>query len=122
MSKHILVVEDEAYIRGPYVEVLKGAGYQVTEAEDGEEALDKMSTDIYDLILLDILLPKMDALQVLKKLTSKQAVPKAPIIILTNLANDPVIKELMKLGVSSYLLKVDTNPGQLLEKARKILT
>ncbi len=121
MNKHILIVEDEAYIRDPYTEVLKGAGYQVSVAEDGEEALDKMSNGSYDLILLDVMLPKLDALQVLKNLDQKHAIPKAPIIILTNLANDPVIKELMKFGVSSYLLKVDTNPGQLVEKAKEIL-
>lgn len=121
MNKHILIVEDEAYIRDPYVEVLEKAGYQVSVAEDGEQALDKMSTKTYDLILLDVMLPKMDALEVMKQLDQKHALPKAPILILTNLANDPAIKELMKFGATYYLLKVDVNPGQLVEKVNEIL-
>jgi len=121
MNKHILIVEDEAYIRDPYVEVLEKAGYQVSVAEDGEQALDKMSTKTYDLILLDVMLPKMDALEVMKQLDEKHALPKAPILILTNLANDPAIKELMKFGATYYLLKVDVNPGQLVEKVQEIL-
>lgn len=80
-----------------------------------------MSNDTCDLILLDVMLSKMDALQVLKELANKKSISKVPVIILTNLANDPVIKKLMKLGVSSYLLKVDKNPGQLVEKAKEIL-
>ncbi len=121
MNKHILIVEDEAYIRDPYVQVLEKAGYQVSVAEDGDQALDKMSNKTYDLILLDVMLPKMDALEVMKQLDQKHTLPKAPILILTNLANDPAIKELMKFGATYYLLKVDVNPGQLVEKVQEIL-
>jgi len=80
-----------------------------------------MSTKTYDLILLDVMLPKMDSLEVMKQLDEKHALPKAPILILTNLANDPAIKELMKFGATYYLLKVDVNPGQLVEKVQEIL-
>ena len=67
-TKKILVVEDEEYIRDLYVQILQKEGYLVDSASDGEEAFMKMSKKEYDLILLDIILPKIDGLQVLEKL------------------------------------------------------
>src|SRR3990167_5866710 len=85
--KRILVVEDERYLRELYVEILKEEGYEVDWAADGEEGYQAMYNGGYDLVLLDIILPKMDGLKILKKL-KHETPPQKPngvIIVLSNL-------------------------------------
>ncbi len=120
--KHILVVDDDAYIRDLYGEILQSAGYTVTYAVDGKEAFDYMKKGGFDLILLDVMLPQMDALAVLKALEKQPpARPNGPIILLTNLAQDPTITELMRLGASAYVIKVDLTPDQVISKVKEML-
>lgn len=121
-SKKILVVEDEVYLRDLYVDILKKEGYNVDFAAEGEEALAKMKAGGYDLVLLDIMLPKMDGIQILKKL--KQEKPQKPnkvVLLLTNLGQETVISEGVSLGVRGYLIKSDYTPDQLLEEVKKAL-
>ncbi len=120
--KHILVVDDDAYIRDLYGEILQSAGYTVTYAVDGKEAFDYMKKGGFDLILLDVMLPKMDALAVLKALEKDSPIAKnGPIVLLTNLAQDPTITELMRLGASAYVIKVDLTPDQVIAKVKEML-
>lgn len=120
--KHILVVDDDAYIRDLYGEILQNAGYTVTYAVDGKEAFDYMKKGGFDLILLDVMLPQMDALAVLKALEKQPPVrANGPIILLTNLAQDPTITELMRLGASAYVIKVDLTPDQVIAKVNEML-
>jgi CheY-like chemotaxis protein len=120
--KHILVVDDDAYIRDLYGEILQSAGYTVTYAVDGKEAFDSMRKGGFDLILLDVMLPQMNALAVLKALEKQPPVrPNGPIILLTNLAQDPTITELMRLGASAYVIKVDLTPDQVISKVKEML-
>lgn len=120
--KQILVVDDDAYIRDLYGEILQSAGYTVTYAVDGKEAFDYMKKGGFDLILLDVMLPQMDALAVLKALEKQPPVrPNGPIILLTNLAQDPTITELMRLGASAYVIKVDLTPDQVIAKVKELL-
>lgn len=115
----ILVVDDDQYIRELYEEVLKDAGYEVESAMDGEEGFEKMQRGGYDLILLDIMMPRLDGLGVLNKLQELPEKPKnGKIVVLTNLAHDPVIKDATAKGASSYLIKADLTPDQLLEKIK----
>lgn len=119
--KHILVVDDDAYIRDLYEEVLKNEGYTVTCAADGKEAFDLMKKGGFDLILLDVMLPKMDALAVLKALEKDPPAAKnGPTVLLTNLAQDPTITESLRLGASAYLIKVDLTPEQIVSKVREL--
>lgn len=121
-NKKILIVEDDQYIRDVYEETLKDAGFNVTIAIDGEEGLLKAKEGGYGLILLDLMMPKLDGIQLLKKL--KENPPKEPngkIIMLTNLAHDSVIKEGTELGASAYLIKSDLNPDQLVEKVKSFI-
>lgn len=121
-KKRILVVEDETYLRELYVDILKKEGYDVDFASEGEEALAKMKTGGYDLVLLDIMLPKMDGIQILKKL--KQEKPQKPnkaVLLLTNLGQETVISEGVALGVRGYLIKSDYTPDQLVEEVKRAL-
>ena len=123
MNKRILIIDDDLYLRDLYQEVLKNAGYEIDTAIDGEEGIEKIKQDGYDLILLDMMLPKIDGLGILTQLSQTQPPPKnGPIILLTNLGHEPVIQEALQKGAVAYLIKADITPDQLLSEVKKYLT
>lgn len=122
MSKKILIVDDDMYLRDLYEEILKEAGFEVETAADGREGLTKLSLGGYDLTLLDVMMPHLDGLGVLSKLQEvKPTTPNGPIVLLTNLAHDPVIKEGLSKGAVAYLIKADMTPDQVLENVKKYI-
>jgi len=122
MAKRILIVEDDKFTRELYEEFLKGAGLSVDTAIDGEDGLSKIKIGGYDLILLDVMMPKMDGLDVLRALKSEPpVVANGPVVLLTNLTHDPVINMAKDLGVKDNLVKSDITPGDLLEYINKML-
>lgn len=113
----ILIVEDDQFICDLYVELLTGAGYKVDFASDGEEGYKKMSKGGYDLVLLDVIMPKMDGVQVMQKLyKNKSKQPNKHILFMTNLGEDKTLNEGKKLGVENHLIKSDLDPDQFLTK------
>src|SRR3989338_6418563 len=109
-GKKILIVEDDQFLREFYQELLTDEGYVVDAASEGETALRKILSNEYKLILLDIMLPKKDGLQILRDL--KVTPPKSSgvsIVVLTNLGQDAVIKECFDLGAQGYLIKSALN-------------
>lgn len=121
-DKKILLVEDDQFLREFYQELLAAEGYFIDVAADGEEALQKIWDREYDLILLDIMLPKKDGLEILKELKNRP--PKSPrvkIVVLTNLGHDTVVKECFDLGAQGYLVKSALNPDQVLSEIKSYL-
>lgn len=122
MTKKIMVVDDDLYIRELYVEVLKDEGYTVESAANGEEALNKLKLGGYDLILLDIMMPKLDGLGIMDALNkTPPPVKNGPIILLTNLDHDPLIKDAMSKGAVAFIIKADITPADLLGQVKKYL-
>lgn len=122
MNKRILVVDDDLYMRELYEEVLKGAGYEVETAVDGKEGIEKLSRGGFDLTFLDMMMPKIDGLGVLTALMQNPpAVKNGPIILLSNLGHEHIIEEAKQKGASSYLIKADITPDQLLKAVEKYL-
>ncbi len=119
MSK-ILIVDDDQYIRELYVEVLSDEKYEVDSAEDGVEGAEKLMKNAYDLVLLDIMMPRLDGLGVLQKLHDEKHT-NGKVVLLTNLSHGPVIEEAKKLGAAGYLIKADITPDQLVEKVKSYL-
>jgi DNA-binding response OmpR family regulator len=117
----LLVVDDDEYIRDLYEEILKDSGFHVETAVDGKDGLDKIIDGSYDIILLDIMMPKMDGVEVLRELSKKAKGKAEKVILLTNLAHDPVMKEALDLGAKAYLIKADMTPDQLVEKIKGYL-
>jgi CheY-like chemotaxis protein len=117
----ILIVDDDLYIRELYEEVLKGEGNEVETAVDGNEALEKLSKNTYDLVLLDVMMPKLDGLEVLGQIKEK-AMQHGPIVLLTNLSHGPVIDEGKEKGAAGFLIKADLTPDQLVAKVKEFLT
>ena len=120
MSKRILLVEDDAFVRDLYYTVLTKAGYEVEVANDGEEAVGMVSYKVYDLILLDIMLPKLTGMEVLKAIRAEGSrAQNTPVYLLTNLGEENIIKESYKLGANGYLLKAKYLPKQLVDEVDK---
>jgi CheY-like chemotaxis protein len=114
MPYKLLLVEDEAALRTVYAEYLRSQGFEIIEAEDGEQAMTQVANNPnIDLILLDILLPKKDGLKVLEEIRANNAYDKTKIYMATMLNNDKVIKQGFELGADGYIIKDTMNPEQL---------
>ncbi len=121
-KQKILLVEDDTYTRDIYREILEEAGFEVSVAVDGQEGLTKLKEGNYSLVLLDVMMPKMDGISVLKALKEDKSPKNGRIILLTNLGHDSVIKEAVSLGASDFMVKSDLNPDQLVEKVKSFLS
>lgn len=117
--KKILVVDDEDSVREIYRHEFLNNGYNVIAAADGEEGLLKAGEESPDMILLDIMLPKMSGIEVLRALKENQLTKKTPVLLLTNLGEETIIKEGFELGADGYLLKVSYTPSQVVDEVKK---
>lgn len=120
-TKKILVVEDDLFLRELYIDILTSEGYKVDSAADGEEALQKIKIGGYNLVLLDIILPKINGLEVVKQIqVSPPQNPNKCVLFLTNLDKDEEIKAALKLG-QGYLIKSQITPESLVEQVKTYL-
>ena len=121
-SKKILIVEDETPLRTALVDTLLNEGFEVLESKNGEEGLSVALSDKPDLILLDLLMPKMNGLQVMEKLRSDSWGKEVPIIVLTNRApDDKIMSDVIKYEPAFYLVKATLNLDEVVEKVREII-
>lgn len=120
-DKKILLVEDEDFIRDLYQRQLTKAGFQVKIAIDGQTGLKMLKAESFDLMLLDIMLPGMNGLQVLRDFKTQN--PSSPMItiLLTNLGQEAVIKEGFELGAQAYLIKASYTPDQVVMEVKNAL-
>jgi CheY-like chemotaxis protein len=119
--KKILLIEDEFFIRDLYERYLKKSGYEVLTAVDGEDGLNKALNNQVDLILLDIMMPKMTGIEVLEKIKQDNSIGKnTPVYLLTNQVQESIIKEAFKLGAEGYLIKAQLLPKQIVEEIQNI--
>jgi len=121
IAKKIIVVEDEQYLRELYVQILHQEGYDVDSAEDGEQAFEKLSKNQYDLVLLDVILPKMDGLQILEKLSKINNGKFGNTVLLTNLGQDLVVAKALDYGVRGYMIKSDYTPEEMVNEVKGYL-
>lgn len=119
--KKILFVEDETSLQVAIGESLKKVGYSINVAGDGEQALDFIKNNDYDLIILDIILPKIDGFEVLKEIKQMPNKKEIPVLILTNLETSKDVQKALELGATNYLVKANYSLEQMLEKIREML-
>ena len=119
MARKILVVDDERHIVRLVEVNLTRAGYDVVVAYDGIEALEVVGKETPDMIVLDVMMPRMDGFEVLKKLQADESTQNIPVIMLTAKAQDADIFKGWSSGVSSYLTK-PFNPRELLTFVERI--
>ncbi len=113
MAKTILVVDDERHIVRLVQVNLERAGYEVTTAYDGVEAIEAVQSELPDKIILDVMMPRMDGFEALKELRANEQTKDIPVIMLTAKAQDADIFKGWSSGVDSYLTK-PFNPRELL--------
>ena len=118
MSK-VLIIEDNETLNEAYKLILEKDGHKVSTAYNGEEGLEKLKSTSPDLILLDMLMPKMDGLEFLRRFKVDKY-PKTTIIILSNLNEDEQVEEARKLGAHRYILKANTSPRELAARVNHI--
>ena len=120
-SKKILLVEDEDFIRELYVRQLTKEGFQIKSAADGQSGLNALKAETFDLLLLDIMLPGINGLQLLREFKTQN--PNSPMvtILLTNLGQEAVIKEGFELGAQAYLIKASYTPDQVVVEVKNAL-
>ena len=118
----LLIIDDEAVVARMYEKIFNYAGFTVKIAGDGEDGLAKVKTTNPDLILLDIMMPKMDGLKVLDLLKKDEFTKNVPVVILTNLGNDAVVTEAFRLGATGYIFKSGMSNDRIVEEVKQYLT
>lgn len=115
--RKVLVVEDDTTLREVYNMILSTGPYQVEVAINGKEALDKCASNLYDLILLDLMMPIVDGVGFLEKFSDGSKTP-SKVIILSNLSSGQELTQAMNLGAYKNVLKAELSPAQLLAMVR----
>lgn len=118
----ILIVEDdEVILRALYLAFHSG-DYTIATATDGESALKITERLKPDVVLLDLLIPKMNGFEYLKNMKSNPALAAIPVLVLSNLGDSEDIEKAKKLGALDYFVKADTDLASLAKRVKKILT
>lgn len=120
-KKKILIVEDDMFIRDIYKVRFEQEGYEVTLAENGMACLDVLQKKNPDMILLDIMMPGMNGIDVLKKLKERDDWKEIPVIMLTNISEREKVNEVMDLQVKDYLIKSHFTPSEVVQKVNTLL-
>jgi DNA-binding response OmpR family regulator len=119
MAKKILLVEDEKALATVLNLKLKSAGYETNVVYDGDDALEALQKDSYDLMLVDIMMPKRDGFSVLEEM--KKQKNTTPVFAMSNLGQEEDIARVKALGVKDYIIKADASPQDILGRVSKFL-
>lgn len=120
-SIKVLLVEDEDMLSEMYKVKFEKEGFVFLRAVEGADGLALANKEKPDIILLDVIMPKMDGFAVLKKLKSDPNTKKIKVILLTNLGQDEDINKGKEMGADDYLVKANFTPTQVLDRVRKVL-
>ncbi len=119
--KKILLIEDEAALQKTFGDILSAEGFQMISAIDGEIGLRLAKSEKPNLIILDLILPKLHGLEVLKGLKENKETKNIPVIILTNLGDLENIEQALELGATTYMVKADYTLDDIVEKVKKAI-
>ncbi|PJC25382.1 MAG: response regulator [Candidatus Tagabacteria bacterium CG_4_9_14_0_2_um_filter_41_11] len=120
MAKKILFIEDEMRLQEVLGAKLKAEGYEILAAMDGKSGLEIAEKEKPDLILLDLILPKMDGFHVLEAIKANPSISVIPIIVLSNLESGKDIERCLSLGVRSYLAKTNYSLEEIAQKVSEV--
>lgn len=121
MARTILLVEDDEMLHTMYTQKFTKEGYEVKSAYNGAEGVALAETGKPDIILLDIIMPKMDGFAALKKIKKNPATAQIPVILLTNLGQEEDIRKGKELGASDYFIKANHTPQEVVDKVKSII-
>ena len=120
--KKILVVEDDLFLTNIYRSKLGEAGFSVEAASDGHAALSKLEEYSPDVILLDIVMPKMNGFELIKRIKADSRWHNVPILVITNLAEQADEQKARELGATDFVIKTGTPIETIVEKVQNFLT
>lgn len=120
MAKTILAVDDSGSLRSMVSFSLKAAGYQVVEAVDGQDGLDKAKSRVVDLVLTDQNMPRMDGLTLIKSLRGMETYSKVPILMLTTESSDEMKAKGKAVGATGWMVK-PFDPARLIGVVKKVI-
>lgn len=118
---HVLLVEDDVFLSGIYQKKFEMEGYKVSLADNGEKALVEVKSKKPDIVMLDILLPKLDGFAVLSKMKVDHEVKDIPVILLTNLGQKDDVEKGLQMGAVDYLIKAHFKPSEVVDKIKLVL-
>ena len=119
MSKKILLIEDEEILINLLQKKLTDEGYETFTARDGLEGLKIMKEIMPNLILLDIVMPKMGGLEVMEEMQKDEELKKIPVVVISNSGQPVEIDRIQKLGAKDWLIKTEFDPQEVVEKVKK---
>lgn len=119
--KNILLVEDDPFLSRMYVKIFEMRGFKIRAEYDGEAGLAAVKEAKPDIILLDIMMPRLNGLEVLDALKGDEATKSIPVVMLTNLSDQKQQKAALEAGAVKYLVKSDFDPDQTVEVVKEIL-
>jgi DNA-binding response OmpR family regulator len=117
--KKVLVIEDEQLIADLLQRKLQGEGYYALVARDGEKGLEAIKKERPDLVLLDILLPRMNGFEVLAEIKKDKTFADTPFIIISNSGQTTEIDRAKEVGVKDWLIKTEFDPKEVVDKVRR---
>lgn len=120
-KQKVLIVDDDVFLSGIYATKLDLEGFEVETARDGEEGLKVAAKSKPDIILLDVLMPKLDGFETLKRLKADPDLKDVPVIMLTNLGQKEDVEKGLQEGAEDYLIKAHFVPSEAVEKIRAVL-
>ncbi len=121
MKKKILLIEDDQLIRQMYADEFNKAGFEILDFATGEEGLQALQQNQFDLVLLDIMLPGINGLEVLKRIKQNPQSKEVKVVLLTNLGQETIINQGFKLGAIGYLIKATYNPDQIIQEVKNFI-
>ena len=119
--KKILLVEDDLLLSKMYKIKLGVAGYEVLTAPNGEDGIEKMKSWKPDLVIMDLMMPKLNGMQALEKAKADPSIKDIPVVLLTNLSGGLDEKTAISKGALSYIVKSDFTPAEIIEKIQALL-
>lgn len=120
-KKKIAIIEDDKAIAGMYTAKLTGAGYDVQSAENGKVGLELISSFKPHVILLDLMMPVMNGLEVLQTLKDKPDYTKAKVVVLSNMGDTETTAKIAGFKVDDRIVKAELTPSQVEERIRKLI-
>lgn len=117
----ILVADDEEFLVRAYSDGLNAAGFEVMTASTGKEALERIRAEKPDMVLLDLILPEIKGLEVLRTLKSDKKLKDIPVLILSNFSREEDEKEAQKLGAKEYIVKANVSLKEVINKVKQHL-
>lgn len=115
--KKVVLMEDDELLGGELCEELRGVNYEVKWARDGEEGLALIAEEVPDLVLLDLMMPKVTGVEVLKRLKKDEKTKHLVVVTLSNLAGVDDVKYAKSLGAADHLVKGDSDLDEIVEVA-----